>query len=30
MLDVEDDPTAEIIRALEQIKGVFRVRIVKG
>ena len=30
MLDVEEAPTVEIIRALEQIKGVFRVRIVKG
>ncbi len=30
MLDVEEAPTEEIIRALEQIKGVFRVRIVKG
>ena len=30
MLDVEETPTEEIIQALEQIKGVFRVRIVKG
>lgn len=30
MLDVEEAPTQEIIEALEQIKGVFRVRIVKG
>lgn len=30
MLDVEEKPTEEIISALEQIKGVFRVRIVKG
>jgi len=29
MLDVEEAPTQEIIEALEQIKGVFRVRIVK-
>ena len=30
MLDVEEAPTEEIIRALEAIQGVFRVRIVKG
>lgn len=30
MLDVEAKPTEEIISALEKIKGVFRVRIVKG
>lgn len=30
MLDVEEAPTEEIIRALEAIGGVFRVRIVKG
>ncbi len=30
MLDVEEKPTEEIIRALESIKGVFRARIVKG
>ena len=30
MLDVEEVPTEETIRALENIKGVFRVRIVKG
>lgn len=30
MLDVEEKPTEEIISALEKIKGVFRVRIVKG
>lgn len=30
MLDVEETPTREIISALEEIKGVFRVRIVKG
>lgn len=30
MLDVEETPTSEIIRALEEISGVFRVRIVKG
>ncbi len=30
MLDVESAPTAEIREALEKIKGVFRVRIVKG
>ncbi len=30
MLDVEAAPTAEIVEALENIEGVFRVRIVKG
>ena len=30
MMDVEEAPTEEIIRALENIKGVFRARIVKG
>lgn len=30
MLDVEETPTEEIIQALENIKGVFRARIVKG
>ena len=30
MLDVEEKPSQEIISALEKIKGVFRVRIVKG
>ena len=30
MLDVEAAPTAEIVEALENIDGVFRVRIVKG
>lgn len=30
MLDVEEKPTEEIISALKKIKGVFRVRIVKG
>lgn len=30
MLDVEERPTKEIISALEKVKGVFRVRIVKG
>ena len=30
MLDVEAAPTAEIVTALENIDGVFRVRIVKG
>lgn len=30
MLDVEEKPTTEIIQALEKIRGVFRVRIVKG
>ncbi len=30
MLDVEEPPTAEMVQALEQIPGVFRVRIVKG
>ena len=29
MLDVEEAPTADIVEALEKIKGVFRVRIVK-
>lgn len=29
MIDVESTPTAEIIEALEEIEGVFRVRIVK-
>lgn len=30
MLDVEEPPTADIVKALQSIKGVFRVRIVKG
>lgn len=29
MIDVESEPTAEIIEALEKIEGVFRVRVVK-
>ena len=30
LLDVESAPTAEIIEALQNIEGVFRVRVVKG